>query len=79
VSDPNRQALRVKSKGESMVSYGFMGASVVAPADVEQLGNLGDGFDAGADVAHGAAGVAVPCLGHDVLEFYVLLAQVRAR
>jgi hypothetical protein len=39
-----------------------MGASAVAPAEVEQLGDLGDGFGAGADVAHGAAGVAVPCL-----------------
>jgi hypothetical protein len=54
-----------------------MGASAVAPAEVEQLGDLGDGFGAGADVAHGAAGVAVPSLGHDVLELYVLLAQVR--
>lgn len=51
----------------------------MAPAEVEQLGDLGDGFGAGADVAHGAAGVAVPGLGHDVLELYVLLAQVCGR
>lgn len=53
-----------------------MGASAVAPAEVEQLGDLGDGFGAGADVAHGAAGIAVPGLGHDRLELDVLLPEV---
>ncbi len=44
--------------------------------EVEQLGDLGDGFGAGADVAHGAARVAVPGLGHDRLEGDVLLSEV---
>src|SRR5664279_2622045 len=44
--------------------------------DVEEFGDLGDGFAAGPDVAHGGAGVAVPGLGHDQLEGNAVLAEV---
>jgi len=37
----------------------------VASAEVEQLGDLGHGLSPGVHVAHGAAGVAVPGLGHN--------------
>src|SRR5664279_4379302 len=36
--------------------------------DVEEFGDLGDGFAARPDVPHGGAGVAVPGLGHGQLE-----------
>ena len=37
-------------------------------AGCEDLGDLGDGFGAGFDVAHGGAGVLVPGLAHDELQ-----------
>ena len=40
-----------------------------AAGRAEEAGDLGDGFAAGFDVAHGGAGVLVPGLGHDVLRF----------
>ena len=39
-----------------------------AAGRAEEAGDLGDGFAAGFDVAHGGAGVLVPGLGHDELE-----------
>lgn len=42
----------------------------------EDAGDPGDGFAAGAGVAHGRAGVAVAGLGHDELERDLLLAEV---
>jgi hypothetical protein len=39
--------------------------------DVEQGGDVGDGFAAGFDLAYGGAGVAVPGLGHDQLEGFL--------
>jgi hypothetical protein len=41
---------------------------VPAAGRAEEAGDLGDGFAAGFDVAHGGAGVLVPGLGHDELE-----------
>ena len=41
---------------------------MLAAGWAEDAGDLGDGFAAGFDVAHGGAGVLVPGLGHDELE-----------
>lgn len=47
--------------------------------EVEEFGDLGDGFAAGTDVAHGGARVAVSGLGHDQLQSDVLFSEVGRR
>ncbi len=51
---------------ESVTKRGRRGRSALAvtPAEVEQLGYLGNGFGPWLDVAHGGAGVAIPGLSH---------------
>jgi hypothetical protein len=41
---------------------------VLAAGWAEDAGDLGDGFAAGFDAAHGGAEILVPGLGHDELE-----------
>jgi len=50
-------------RGRREMGSDFMGLSTMASAEVEQLGDLGDGFWPGLDVAHGGAGIAMPGLG----------------
>jgi hypothetical protein len=50
--------------------------SATAPGWFEQLGDFGDGFGTGSDVAHDGAGAAVPGLGHDELKGHALVAEV---
>jgi len=51
----------------------------VQTSDVEQFGDLGDGFTAGLDVAHRGAGVAPPTFGHDQLKAGVGFAEMAGR
>ncbi len=53
--------------------------SAAASGWFEQLGDLGNRFGAGLDVAHDGAWIAVPSLGHDELQGDALVAEVGGR